>query len=368
MKKNKITIYFLLIFFALASFLVFPIFLKKKESVVRSPLSKTGLSPVSPIPTPTSRITKLAFAGEMIFARTVASKILQYKDYKHPFYKVKPILDQADFRFATLEAPLSGKNIPCPPDYRVFVADKDNVEGLKYANINMVSLANNHFMDGGNKGLTETLKNLDEVGIGHVGAGLTLDEARKPQIKEINGLKIGFLAYNNIPPVEYAAAIDKPGTAWAKDDYLIEDIKKLKEKVDFLILSFHWGVEYTAKPHEEQIRLAHLAIDEGADLIIGDHPHWVQSLEFYKDKLIVYGIGNFVLDQMFSEETKQGLILLITLENKNLKKIEIFPFKIFDYVQPIPMEGEEKEQMINYIFSITDEKSRDKLRLYLNNK
>lgn len=353
--------------FSTIIFLAYEFLLREEKNInIKSPISSSGEGSFILIsPTPTPKVVTLAFAGEMIFARTVAAKIKEYNDYRYPFYRVLPLLKKADLRFATLEAPLLGKNTPCSSGCMVFICDEGNIEGLKFAGIDVVSLAANHVMDGDREGLFKTIDLLDQNKIGHIGAGKNLGEARQPLVKEINGSKFGLLGYNNIPPKEYEASDNRPGSAWFDENYLIEDIKNLKPKVDIVIVSFHWGKEYTALPNDEQKYFAHLAINEGADLIIGDHPHWIQSIEFYKDKPIFYSLGNFIFDQMWSEETQKGIIVLITYQEKKLDKIEIVPFRIRDYVQPVPMEGEEREKMIKYILSISDKESQEKLRLLL---
>lgn len=357
MKKIIIVIFFIIIL----AFLI--VIIKpsqsKKSSEIKNPLANNYINIISKTPTP--KIVKLAFTGEMIFARTVAFKINQANDYRLPFYQVKPILAQADLRIGTLEAPFIGKNNPCGIDCMVFQADEENISGLKYADINVVTLATNHIMDAGSDGLKKTIELLDESNISHVGAGLSENFARLAVIKEINGQKFGFLGYNNVPPEEYSAALNSAGSAWLENEKLIADIRKLRPQVDILIVLCHWGIEYTDQPNLEQKELAHLAVDHGVDLIIGDHPHWIQAVEFYKDKPIFYGLGNFVFDQMWSEETQKGMIVLLSYQNKNLKGIEIVPFRIYDYVQPRPMVGEEKEKMREYILSLSDKESREKL-------
>lgn len=358
MKKELIFFIFLIV-----TFLIYKFLFKNEITTIKSPIGRKSFVLISPTPTP--KIVTLAFAGEMIFARTVATKINEYQDYRYPFYKVAPILKKADLRFATLEAPLYGKNTPCHSGCMVFICDEENTSGLRFADINIVSLAANHIMDSGEEGLRRTIELLEQNGIDYIGAGRNLNEARQPLIKKINGIRFGFLAYNNVPPKDYGATENQPGSAWIEENALIEDIKALRPLVDILIISFHWGIEYTAIPNNEQIYFAHLAIDKGSDLIIGDHPHWIQSIEFYKEKPIFYSLGNFVFDQMWSEETQKGIIVFINYQGKDIKEIEIIPFRIKDYVQPVPMEAEQREKMIEYILSISDKKSQEKLKLLL---
>ena len=289
----------------------------------------------------------LGFAGEIILARDVATKINQYKDYRCPFYKVADLTRNIDLFFATLEAPLTGKNIPCGIDCMKFIGDAQAIEGLTFAGIDVVSLAANHIMDGGEKGLADTLEVLDQNGIAHTGAGLTPQEARKPVIKEVNRVKFGFVAYNDIYP--------KENTATAEN--LTQEINDLKKAVDLVIVAFHWGTEYATSPTFRQKELAHKAIKAGADLVVGDHPHVLQGIEFYQSKPIFYSVGNFVFDQMWSRETREGIIGLLTFSEQRLVKMELLPFQIEDFSQPQLLEEKETKLLLNKLFSISDPES-----------
>jgi poly-gamma-glutamate synthesis protein (capsule biosynthesis protein) len=116
-----------------------------------------------------------------------------------------------------------------------------------------------------------------------------------------------------------------------------------------VVVSFHWGVEYVTEPTQRQIDLAHLAIDAGADIILGNHPHWVQPVEIYKDKCIIYAHGNFVFDQEWSEETKRGVVGRYTFYEGKLVDVEYLPIRIVDYGQPYFLKGTEAEQIMKHM-------------------
>lgn len=330
------------------------------KSDLISPLG--GHIPTSfPTPPPPQEVT-LAFAGEMILARTVAQKINQYRDYKYPFYKVSDVLAAADFAFATLEAPLSGENIPCAYGCLVFVGDAAAIEGIKFSGIDGVSLAANHIMDGELKGLKDTLELLDQNGIFHTGAGINAGEAQKPIFQKLGDTKFAFLAYNDVPPQEYTAGDKKPGLAWLAKEEAVKNIQGAKRQAQVVVVAFHWGQEYTAIPTQRQKEMAHTAIDSGADLVIGDHPHWIQPIEFYQDKLIIYGIGNFVFDQMWSEQTRLGLIVLTTFTGNQLTRVKLLPIKIENFAQPQVIEGKEQEIVLEKVMKISDNQSVEKLK------
>ena len=112
------------------------------------------------------------------------------------------------------------------------------------------------------------------------------------------------------------------------------DIKAAKVQADVVFVYYHWGTEYTHLANNDQRTVAHRAVDAGADLILGTHPHWVQGVEWYNGKLITYSLGNFVFDQEWSTETKQGTILSATFSGKNLVAASLKPYQIEGYYQP----------------------------------
>jgi poly-gamma-glutamate synthesis protein (capsule biosynthesis protein) len=124
-------------------------------------------------------------------------------------------------------------------------------------------------------------------------------------------------------------------------------VTELKTEVDLVAILIHAGAEYTNKPNKQQIAFAHAAIDAGADLVIGHHPHWVQITEIYNGRPILYSLGNLIFDQMWSLETQQGALAEITVTDKQLDSIRIIPIKIIDYGQATLATGTEKELILN---------------------
>jgi poly-gamma-glutamate synthesis protein (capsule biosynthesis protein) len=124
------------------------------------------------------------------------------------------------------------------------------------------------------------------------------------------------------------------------EENLTQDIERAKEKAHVVIVSIHWGTEYEQSPTERQRMFAHLAVDSGASLILGHHPHVVQPVEQYKDGYIFYSLGNFVFDQMWSEETRNGLIARIFFEGRQIKKVETITVTIYEFHQPRPEDWE----------------------------
>lgn len=257
--------------------------------------------------------------GDVIPARSVNSKLVQLNNFNYPYEKTVNFLKSADAVFVNLESPLLPK---CEPTLEgmIFCGDQRNVQGLVYAGVTVANIANNHTGNYGIDGVNSTVDLLKKSGINVTGNG-------KPAIVTIRDKTVGFLGYNNIGGKE-------PGIAWADLPQVQQDIQKLKKQVDFVIVTFHWGTEYTSTPNTTQTELAHTAIDAGADLIIGNHPHWVQGVEQYKGKFITYAHGNYVFDQMWSQETREGVLGKYVFNNKELVRIEFVPIIIDNYSQP----------------------------------
>lgn len=258
------------------------------EKPDKYPLKNKETSPVFD----QNKITKLTSGGDAMLSRHVATKIARYGDYKHPWLNVAGLFSESDLAFINLETPLSDR-LPAPKEGMSFIAPTKNVEALKYAGIDMVALGNNHITNFGKQSLTDTITLLKENGLSYCGAGNNSDEAYTASILEKNGLKFAFINFNSIvgasPASDTAAGVAKLEIKpWAESDNKgdIERVKTVVEaaaqKADVVIASFHWGIEYKPYPIESQRDVAKAAIDSGADMIIGTHPHVVQGMEYSK--------------------------------------------------------------------------------------
>lgn len=248
------------------------------------------------------------FVGDIMLSRGVGAKIKKQGDYRWPFLKITETLNQADLLFGNLEGPLSDKGKDTGKKYS-FRAEPRTIEGLQYAGFDILSIANNHIFDWGQEAKDDTVLRLKQANI------LPAGFAEKPIIK-INNTKIGFLAYT------FGYNLEK-----AK-----QEIQELD--VDIKIISMHIGKEYKKQSNLEQQAFAHAAIDAGADLVIGHHPHVTQEIEEYKNKFIFYSLGNFVFDQQFSEQVKSGWIAKIIIKNSKIISQEIIDLKINKNFQP----------------------------------
>jgi poly-gamma-glutamate synthesis protein (capsule biosynthesis protein) len=248
--------------------------------------------------------------------------------------QMREYLHSADLTLANFENPVI-RSAVWHPDAPTFTGDLRLMPILDQAGIDGVTLGNNHIMDADVTGLKETMAHLDDAGIAHAGAGMDLAEARKPMIFSLGDTKIGVLSYQGVPYYEWAWATEtSAGTTPIKQEVMREDVEKLRDQVDLVVVMPHWGQEYMATPESWQVDWAHAAVDEGADLVIGDHAHWLKGIEVYKGKPIFYGVGNFLFDQSWSEETSTGIFAEITLYGDRVIQSRPVPFIVVDKAQP----------------------------------
>ena len=279
-------------------------------------------------PTPAEDlVTTIAVTGDVLLARTVNYKMVSKNDFTWPFLQTYQKLREADISFINLETPLIA-DCPTRNDGMIFCGDALGIQGLQVAGIDVATIANNHIGNWGEEGVEQTVAILENDNIGVVGF-------QEPLIIEKKGIKFGFIGFN--------AVGKQPLVDNYSPELLLQRIVEAKQVSDVVIVQFHWGEEYRHDPTDFQIRVAHEAIDMGADLILGNHPHWVQPPEMYQGKLIVYSHGNFIFDQMWSEETRLGVVGWYTFRGKELERFEFLPIKIEDYGQPRWLEGNEGE-------------------------
>jgi len=259
------------------------------------------------------KVSILAF-GDMMLDRVVYSKALKAGDYNFPFQKIDDFLKTADIKFANLEGPITNfKSISNGNTRMRFTVSPEFLPVLK-ERFNVLSLANNHMLDFGEAGYIQAKNYLSEANINYFGNYHNQQE-NLSTIIEKNEIKIGFIGYHGLIEEGFENAL--------------EEIKKIRPQVDFLIVVPHWGAEYKEFPADSTIKKAKQFIDVGADLILGGHPHVVQPSEEYKGKKIYYSLGNFIFDQYWSEETMQGLAVEILLEKSDNKiKAEYKEYKI----------------------------------------
>jgi poly-gamma-glutamate capsule biosynthesis protein CapA/YwtB (metallophosphatase superfamily) len=248
----------------------------------------------------------------------------------YPFTDVMPFLSRADVVVGNLESSISSRGTAVENKKFTLRAGPIAALALKKAGIRVVTLANNHSMDYGPLALKDTLGVLDQHDILYTGAGMDLDDARSPAVLKIKGKTIAFLSYSLTFPLEFFASASRPGTAPGYAEFVKSDIEKARPAADLVVVSFHWGAELMTAAKDYQVELGRKAIDWGADLVLGHHPHVLQELEVYQGRLIAYSLGNFVFGSE-SNRTNTSMILLLTFQGKSLARVEAVPVDVNNY-------------------------------------
>lgn len=285
----------------------------------------------------------LAFAGDTLLGSRVGD-LIDAKGADYPWGGVAPTLARADIAMVNLECCVSTRGTPYDKTW-TFRARPSSLDGLVHAGVDIVSLANNHSEDYGSDALLDTIAYLDQRGVAHVGAGANKDEAWRPVVLEAGGYKVGFLAGTVFYPEEWTPTAQRPGICSARDiGALAAAVAKLREQVDYVVVSLHWGVEGDSNPDAFQRRCGRALIDAGADLVIGHHPHVLQGIEVYKGKAIVYSLGNFVFTHS-SRRSQDSGIVLATFDEEGLAALRFLPV-FTDDCRPVLETGEDYERML----------------------
>jgi len=254
------------------------------------------------------RPVTLVAVGDILLADSVG-RMIRKKGADFPFARMKSTLQNADITFGNLECCVSKRGAPIEKRF-TFRADPGLVGVLKRSGFTIVSLANNHTWDYGRNALEDTVQSVRESGIKTVGAGRNRTEAHRLVIIEKNGMKIGFLAYLGLIPALISESETEPTLSMASEKAITAEVSSARKQVDFLLVSLHAGQEMAQRSTPRQRGFAHAAIDAGADMVIGHHPHVMQLPETYHGKQIFYSLGNFV----FSAEGRgSGSLLKATL-------------------------------------------------------
>ena len=300
---------------------------------------------VSPSPTPVAtellaptgtaasdpQVTLVA-VGDIMLARTIAD-LVSAQGPQIVFAGVQSVLDSADVRVGNLECAITGKS---EADDKSFTlkAPLEAARALSMAGFDILSLANNHAMDYGFAGLSETQDTLRKMGIATVGAGVDNVSAHAPVIITSNGLRLAFLAYLDVIPERsgfdprtWIATESSPGIAWASPEQIQADVSAASFQADLVIVMIHGGIEITDVINNisnEQRAEARAAIDAGADLVLGSHPHVLQQIERYHGGLIAYSLGNFVFDQ-YDGVANATILLRVLLTKSGVQSYDYIP-------------------------------------------
>lgn len=276
----------------------------------------------------------LVFVGDVMLDQDPGKVIARGGDPMGHF--AVPLLT-ADLAVANLELPIATSGKKADKIY-TFRAHPRVVPVLgKY--FDAVTVANNHSGDYGRGAFLENLSWLDRGKIGFFGGGRNLTEAHRPLLVEKKGLRLAFLGYNEYKPRYFEAAAESPGIAWSEDDQVITDIRQARTMADLVIPVMHWGWEHEKLANRRQRSLARKMIDAGADLVVGGHPHVTQDIEYYKDRLIVYSLGNFVFNGFKSDNARNGWLLQVDMDGQGMVRWHTLAARMDEEGIPHPVSG-----------------------------
>ncbi|WCL48315.1 CapA family protein [Leptospira sp. GIMC2001] len=272
------------------------------------------------------KTTKLLFAGDTMFNWGVKETI-DRDGYELPFEEWKQIFRRADLRFLNLETPiLKDTNVGTKDKSFVFYGAKEDVNLLKFLDLNAVFLGNNHSMDFERDGLSDTLKLLNDSNIVSLGAGFTEAQAFEPKLFTAKGNDFLLYSVSEVGDRHLFARGNSPGIAYFYEAKIASEVRRNRARLRNInpILSLHWGWEYNPEPTIGQRRSAQKMIDAGFGAVVGHHPHIPQGIEIYKGKPIIYSLGNFIFGSKNNYLNHNIVVILHYLKNK-LVALELIP-------------------------------------------
>lgn len=319
--------------------------------VVVEPNDPVVIAPPVEVVENTADNINLLFVGDIMLGRYVATLSQKAKDFAYPFRKIvnenNNLFANYDGVIANLEGPVTTK-IAAPDKGDVdFIFDPKVAPMLKEIGITAVSQANNHTLDQGRAGADESRKLLTNAGLKVFGDQVRDDTESALTIIEIDGQKVALLGFNITDN-----PVNKTDTEAA--------LKSAYEQARYVVVFMHWGAEYQSSPNMTQIELAHWFIDNGVDAVIGAHPHWMQSVEVYNNRPIIYSLGNFIFDQDWSRETNYGLIAGLSL-NPDSTEVHLYPIQLIES-QPQILEGTDRQSRLDRLANISNESLKEQIK------
>ncbi|OGX68206.1 MAG: hypothetical protein A2189_05745, partial [Paenibacillus sp. RIFOXYA1_FULL_44_5] len=348
------------------------------EKTASAPLPSSSLSPAptsasaavksaaSPSPSPAASPSaspagdqhiSFSFVGDVMWSGN-AGKLLAQKGYDYPYEKVKDILQRSDLTAANLETPITNGGEKQEKEY-IYRSAPEGLQAFQAAGFDVVNTANNHILDYGVKGLQDTLSSLKQAGIAAVGAGMDKEQAYQSYEVEKNGIKVAFLGFSHVVPNgQWKAGINsdgspRPGVAETYNyTYAVGPIQAAKKTADIVVVYVHWGTERKNVPDSYEVDMAHRYIDAGADLVIGSHPHRVQTIESYKGKWIAYSLGNFIFTTNNDPHTWDSLILQADCSSTGACALQAVPVVVKN-TQPKPMSAAEAQSFKQSLLAVS---------------
>ena len=319
----------------------------------------------------------VAFVGDIMTWDRMQT-LLETHGAQYPFEATAPLTRSAALTIGNLEGPIV-VDAECRDDLRyAYRVPPWTLDGLRWAGIDLVSLANNHLHDCGGDGVGETMRHLTDAGLIHFGAA-DQDRVAEPRIVHVGDTAVALCgvlapdalfhdhgasleddAYDRVLAAtrrRHAATPTRPGLLIAAhDDSWLNMVRHARERADVVIVFAHWGIRYHRPPSALQRQLAHKAIDAGADLVVGHHAHIWQPVELYRGKAVVYGLGNFAFGSRNRRATA-GLIARAAIDDGRVVRVELFPLHTNNrevHYQSKLMRGPDAQQLLGELRSMSD--------------
>jgi len=256
----------------------------------------------------TIRPLRLASVGDINLG-DVPGAAIEAEGPRYPWESAGQALQRADIAFGNLESAVSRRGTPFPKQFN-FRGTPAALAGLRrHSGVDVLNLANNHVGDYGPIAMLDTVRGVERLGMRAVGAGSGPERALQPQVVERLGLRVGFVGFSNILPLEFAAEPGRPGVAWATPETVDKAVRAARKRADVVVATFHWGIEKMPAETADQAELAKVAADAGAQLVIGAHPHVLQPLRRSGGALVAYSLGNFVFGAHSSDTAATGVLI-----------------------------------------------------------
>jgi len=289
----------------------------------------SAVPPVDGAPARTRLV--LMASGDVSLGRDVGQRILRDAGFD-PFAELRPLLSRADVSFANLESPLSEQNgeTEHPTKPLTFVGPPSGAALLARAPFHVVSVANNHLWDYGERGFLDTLDALDAANVRYAGASRRAGEQYLPIVLRMNGWSIAFIAVTHVwNPGDFRGHEADARVAWADDERLIESVRRARKEQDLVFVSYHGGREYSETPAQEPFDVAKLVMAAGADAVLAHHPHVPQGVGWFDKRPVFYSLGNFVFGKYRDLEwTARGFVARLTFEPDGKFEIAACPYRI----------------------------------------
>jgi hypothetical protein len=280
---------------------------------------------------------RLVFVGDVQLSWHVG-EVIANESPEFPFEWVKNELKSGDITMGNLESPVSLSNttcLCCLKQHTCFRGSPKVIDGLVYSGFDIMNVANNHALDYGPQVMNDTMNHLSAAGIFYTGANQGMDLIQNPTIINIQGTKIAYFGFTDV--IEPDNITDECPQPWIASENAVEQaVKRIRNKTDIVVVTLHFGKQYSFNHSERQEQLAHAAADAGADIIIGHHPHVVQDIEVYNGSIIAYSLGNFVDDMKNPVGVREGAILIVKVDpvTKRLLGYSLDTVFINDRYQP----------------------------------